>query len=657
MKVVTKPALSLVLAWLLAFTALQAPGAQATTLGSAHHDATIALDPVKGTVKLDNTVTLEAAGQVTLRLNAAFVIEALAVNGVHRSANRQMDMLTVDLGTPGQHTITLKARASLAAKTAHEQPPFLSAEGGFLALDWLGNPRGHPATYRVQVETPLPQVAVMPGRIEDERRTGGVYRATFTSTVPDDAPVLITGPFNVAEKLSGDVRIRTYFHDELVPLADGYLTDAARYIEHYARQIGAFPHAGFAIVSGPVPIGIGLPGMTYMGRRVLALPFIRSTSLPHEVLHNWWGNGVFVDYVHGNWAEGLTTYQADHAQAASQNQDGGASKRLEWLRNYAALPPERDHPLTAFTSKTHDASQVLGYGKVGYVFHMLNVQLGADVFKRAIQRFYADNRMLYAGWEQIRAAFEAESGEDLGAFFDAWLTRTGAPELKLDDVAAQDDTISFTVTQLQDGEAYPLVLPIDVETSQGHQRLHARMTAKQQHFNFEAPARPLSVSVDPDFDVFRRLTSGEAPPIFRDVTLDDSTALVTPGAAPAVQGAARALAETLMQGSPDAPQGDGPLIVAGLEEDVLAYLAQNALPAPPPEVAAPAQAKAYVARTTEGRPVLAALARDASGMEALARVLGHYKRRSYVVMNEGAVTARGTWPAPPGPLTVRLDGR
>jgi hypothetical protein len=44
---------------------------------------------------------------------------------------------------------------------------------------------------------------------------------------------------------------------------------------------------------------------------VLRLPFIFSSSLPHEVLHNWWGNGVLIDDRFGNWAEGLTTYQSD----------------------------------------------------------------------------------------------------------------------------------------------------------------------------------------------------------------------------------------------------------------------------------------------------------------------------------------------------------
>ena len=55
-----------------------------------------------------------------------------------------------------------------------------------------------------------------------------------------------------------------------------------------------------------------MPSFTLLGAKVIRLPFIVSSSYPHEILHNWWGNGVFVDVQQGNWCEGLTAYLADH---------------------------------------------------------------------------------------------------------------------------------------------------------------------------------------------------------------------------------------------------------------------------------------------------------------------------------------------------------
>jgi hypothetical protein len=639
--------------WLLCSLVLPA-GAASLPPPVVHHDAHVTLDPAQGAMDVRNTITLEGEGRLALDLDPAFVVQSLSVDGETRASERAGETLIVDVGKAGPHTLALHTQANLATQAPAESPPFLGPEGGFLTWGWLAQPQDRSATYRVQVTSPLPHIAVLPGELSDETRSDGVYRATFSSTIADDAPVLISGPFDVMQKQAGEVQLRTYFHAELAPLAQGYLDDAARYIEAFAKQIGPYPYPGFAMVSGPLPIGIGLPGMTYMGREVLALPFIRTTSLPHEVLHNWWGNAVRIDYARGNWAEGLTTYQADHDQSATRNQDGEQSIRLEWLRNYAALPIDRDVPVTAFQSKTHDASQVVGYGKVAFIFHMLKVRLGTDGFDQAIQRFYADNRFRTASWSDIQAAFEHVSGQDLGAFFDAWLNRPGAPRLALQDVTVEDMQVSFAVVQTQDDAAYPLSLSAVLETATGEQRVRLDMTQKRQTYHVTADARPTELSIDADIDGFRRLSAEEIPPIFRDVTLNANTRLIAPGSTPI----ARTLAEALMQGPvPETAEASfkGTLIVAGLKTDVTPFLNKSGLPRPPAALDASAPALAYVVREASGRTTLVAMADDTAGLEALARVLPHYKRQSFAVMHDGRVTDKGAWPAATGPLSLRLD--
>ena len=637
----------------------------AVAVDFVHHQAQVILDPAHGAIEVYDQIQIEGQGRTAFALSPVFVVKALHVDGTVQPPLRVNDQVLIDLGAAGAHDVLIATQAKLTTTSQHSQPPFLGAEGGFLAGDWLAHPQDRLATWTIDGETPGGQKWLTPGRLSGEDESNGRYRARFTESQPSAPPMLITGPFHVAEKMTGPVtepvtekvRVRTYFHKELAPLSGDYLADAARYIDHYAKLVGPYPYAGFAIVSGPVPVGLGLPGMTYMGRRVLALPFIRATSLPHEVLHNWWGNAVDVDYASGNWAEGLTTYMADHAQAASQAQDGGRAKRVEWLRNYAALPMDRDAPVTAFRSKTHDASQVVGYGKVASIFHMLKMRLGAAVFDKAIQRFYADNRHGTAGWVQIQAAFESEGGENLNAFFDAWLNRAGAPELALDDIQVEGQRITFTLRQTQDGAAYPLTLSATIETQDGDQHLRLDMNTKRQRYTVMADAAPVALTIDPAFDVFRRLSAIETPPIFRDVTLDANTRLLTPGE----NEAAHTLAEKMMQAP--VPQihaiaalpFKGTLIVAGLKADVMPFLEQSGRPRPPKSINQHAQALAYVVREKSGRTTLVAMADDEGNLTQLARVLPHYKRRSFAAMNGGRVTDKGTWPTPPGPLSVRLD--
>jgi len=619
---------------------------------AVHHQADVTLHPDRGSVEVLDLITITGQGRTAFALSPVFVVTQLSVDGASQAAARGDGLVLIDLGEAGEHKIRISTAAKLSTKDQHQQPPFLGPDGGFLVEDWLAHPPGDLATWSVTCEMPAGQKCLTPGRLTQETDT----RATFAETQASAPPVLITGPYDVTEQMSGDVRLRTYFHAELAPLADGYLNDAARYVEHYTQTIGPYPYAGFAMVSAPVPVGFGLPGMTYMGRRVLALPFIRATSLPHEVLHNWWGNAVEVDYANGNWAEGLTSYLADHAQSAAQHHDGGQAKRLEWLRNYAALPSERDTPVTAFRSKTHDATQVVGYDKVAYIFHMLKMRLGADAFNLGLKRFYTDNRYGTAGWPHVQAAFEAASGEDLKAFFDAWINRAGAPVLALKDVKADGPRVSFTLMQTQDGDAYPLTLHADIETTAGDQRVRLTFDQKRQRFTVPLDARPVAITIDPDFDVFRRLSANETPPIFRDVTLNADTHLVAPGQHPQ----ARALAERLMQAPVPQTQAipalpfKGSLIVAGLKADVMPFLTQSGLPRPPASLDQAAQALAYVVREASGRTTLVAMGDDAEAMARLTRILPHYKRRSFAVLNGGRVTDKGVWPAPPGPLTVRL---
>ena len=137
------------------------------------------------------------------------------------------------------------------------------------------------------------------------------------------------------------MRLRTYFFRDLdatAGLADGYLEDTRRYLERYGDEIGAYPYTEFSVVASPLPTGFGMPTLTYLGADVLRLPFIRATSLGHEVLHNWWGNGVYVDYAQGNWSEGLTTFMADYAYKERESAEAAREMRQGWLRDFAAVP-------------------------------------------------------------------------------------------------------------------------------------------------------------------------------------------------------------------------------------------------------------------------------------------------------------------------------
>lgn len=610
--------------------------------GPVHHIATLHIDPAEHRIDVVDTLTLTAQGLTHFRLSSVFNVSSAKVDGKAVTLSRSQDRLSLRL--KGPHTIELHYASS--------ELPSLDAEGGFIDPEWLAQPDDRLATWWVEGSVPGGQKFVVPGRLVDEAETDEGYTAQFENLTPSVSPVLITGPYQVRELMAKGVRLRTYFHAELAELAKGYLHDTARYIDGYVNTIGPYPYPGFFILSATHPVGWGLPGMTYMGRQVLALPFIRTTSLPHEILHNWWGNAVEVDYQNGNWAEGLTTYQADHDIAEKLHPGAAQEMRQEWLRNYAALPPERDQALSAFRTKTHDASQVVGYGKAAFVFHMLKTQWGEDVFNKALQRFNRDNTRKVAGWAEIQAAFEAETQQNLSAFFTAWIERPGAPELTVSN-ATNADGVRFTLTQIQDGPAYPLSIPIDIKTLTGVERHVVNLNSKSETFSFPTQVKALEVRIDPDTDVFLRLNVADMPPILRDITLDLSAQVVVLGD-DTVHDLGNELAQSLLQ-PPYQGDGDKTVLIVGLEAPVRAYLEKHHVPPAPESLASQGDARAWTARLPDGRTVLVAEAQDADGLKALTRVLPHYKKRSYVVMQDGHTLDKGTWPAKSRALTMYFE--
>jgi aminopeptidase N len=393
-----------------------------------------------------------------------------------------------------------------------------------------------------------------------------------------------------------------------------------------------------------------MPTLTYLGIDVLRLPFIRSTSLGHEVLHNWWGNGVYPDYARGNWSEGLTTFMADYAYKEQASPEAAQDMRRGWLRDFAALSPGQDAPLSTFTSRTHGATQIVGYNKAAMIFFMLRDLLGRETFDRALRTFWREQRFRISSWADLQRAFEVASGQDLSVFFNQWLTRAGAPVLRIAEAAhAQSDSASHrvTVTLEQTEPSYRLRVPVAIRTGESEELRMLDLESGRQTFTLDVAARPQEVVLDPDLRLFRRLMPDEAPPILRQVMVDEAAVTILLTESGDLRSAAETLAAKLQHRMPKlAAETDKPpavpTLVIGLQEQVDAWLSRHQLPVRPEIVQGKGSAQAWTVRRTDGVTLAVVSARDLPSLAALTRPLPHYGRQSYVVFEGAKVIARGT---------------
>ncbi len=366
-------------------------------------------------------------------------------------------------------------------------------------------------TFRLQVEAPTGWEIISQGKRQQLDN-----RFIYDMTHPQDSIYLIGGPYKRYSQMHDEIEIMVYLYEADAELATSYLQASAEYISLYSDWIGPYPYAKFAIVENRWQTGYGMPSFTLLGSRVIRLPFILYTSLPHEILHNWWGNGVYVDFSRGNWSEGLTAYMADHFNDEQQGKDREyRRKALERYANFAA--EGRDFALADFSSRHDEASQAVGYSKSMMLFHMMRRQAGDDLFKENIRHFWQRYQFKPVGFRDVIQQLYAGSYDDYKAFVEQWLERPGAPEITLAEVTvkrlADGYRLTLEINQNQAGPSYKLQMPLQVTLEGSDQPRREQVTLSEKHniVELKFEQRPQALMLDPDYDVFRLLHPGERP--------------------------------------------------------------------------------------------------------------------------------------------------
>jgi hypothetical protein len=390
-------------------------------------------------------------------------------------------------------------------------PGLISTDGVFLAGNSYWYPQiGHSmVSFQLQIQLPERWRSVSQG-------SPLAGHNGWQELQPQEEIYLIAYPYHYYQQPGPGPLAEVYLRQPDPALAERYLQATGRYLSLYEKLLGPYPYGKFALVENFWESGYGMPSFTLLGPRVIQLPFIIHTSYPHEVLHNWWGNGVYVDPASGNWSEGLTTYLADHL--LKEQQGDGAAYRRTTLQNYSHyVASQDDFPLSRFRGNHGQISQSVGYGKTLMLFHMLRMELGDQLFLQGLRQFYRDYRFRMAGFDALRDTFEAVTGKKLGDFFDQWLTRTGAPILKLvsaeSTLTGEDYRLRIQIEQTQPDEPYRLKVPLFVHFADTEQAVpyHLEMNGRDATLEIISATRPLKVSVDPLFDLFRRLDPSETP--------------------------------------------------------------------------------------------------------------------------------------------------
>ncbi|MFO0732429.1 MAG: M1 family aminopeptidase [Nitrospiraceae bacterium] len=323
--------------------------------------------------------------------------------------------------------------------TPSETSGHIGEDGVYLSSEtqWYPDLDGSLATFETTISVPEGWVAVSQGATQDQGRHWTVDTRSEALTVVANRFVVKTRDW---QSPSGQaIELATYLFPEDAALADEYLDASARYLAAYIPILGPYPFSRFAVVENFFSSGLGMPSFTLLGSGVIKRHYTQPYALGHEIVHSWIGNGVFNRVDQGNWVEGLTTYLANYyyheftgdlAQAREQ-------RRLMLLGYGVYVGAARDYPVGAFTRKSDEKDNAIGYQKSAMVFHALRQEIGDAHFWKGIRTLVAEHLGRPADWKDIERVFQVVAGRDLRWFFAQWVERAGAPTLTVESVEVQ----------------------------------------------------------------------------------------------------------------------------------------------------------------------------------------------------------------------------
>ncbi len=683
-----------------------------------HHRLGVTIEPATGQIRVTDTIELPRGQEVSFLLNEALVprpvSRGLSLTPVQQSipaTDIGMDRDDAGQGSgalrvtrwriawqdryPVARRLVISYAGTIAGNLNQskenyqrgfaESPGIISDKGVYLAGStyWIPAIGDTTVTFDLTVRLPRDWKSVSQGKRVFEAAQDDHHVDSWQCVHPQEEVFLIAARFYEYSRDAGQVRAMAFLRTPDEGLADKYLEATARYLQMYRSMLGPYPYEKFALVENFWETGYGMPSFTLLGEKIIRFPFILYSSYPHELLHNWWGNSVYVDFSTGNWCEGLTAYMADHL--LKEQRGKGAEYRRSTLQKFTDLVhPDNDFPLTAFRSRYDGPSEAIGYGKSLMMWHMLRRKFGDEAFLEALRLVYKHLRFQRAGFIDFREAFEAVTHADLKDFFDQWTTRTGAPLLVLDQVNSEKlpeggYQLTVTLTQRQEDPAFTLDVPIHVVTARGTYEYTKPMTRKRQRYVLTFATEPQQVLIDPQFDLFRRLDPHEVPPALTKAYGAGKTIIILPQSGK-LGGPYRDFVKQWTKAHPDRFEvhtdadfdrlPPAPAVWVLGENNRFAPLARR-VATEAFSVRFSADSVAFPAKTVPAghhqimvlpHPAADSLVllyftiRDGAAVPGLVRKLPHYGKYGYLAFEgtEPSNTAKGQWPVLHSPLIKRL---
>ena len=314
------------------------------------------------------------------------------------------------------------------------------------------------ATYKLSLDVPDGWLAVS--------NTAAVSGTEFAPTEPLSTYLFsfVAGKFTkVTEERDG--RTVSLYHRETDPARTAQcgevldlVYDSMEYMEEYTGV--PYPFAKYDLIVLPdfQYGGMEHTGATlyndrriFLGEKPTTDELLgRASLIAHETAHMWFG-----DYVTMKWFDDVWTKEVFANWFAAQMarpQFPGVNHHLGDLRSYyaPAYAEDRTPGSNAIRRPLDNLSHAgLIYGNIIYdkapvVLDMLAERMGAEGFRRGLQRYLQEYGYSNADWDDLIAALSPEAGFDIEGWSRVWITEPGMPQYRAEYIGGEKLAVKQT---------------------------------------------------------------------------------------------------------------------------------------------------------------------------------------------------------------------
>ena len=394
---------------------------------------------------------------------------------------------------------------------------------------------GQLSTSEIRVRVPKHLIAISNGELIATQEDGDekIYHWSLSQVHPTYLMTLAVGEFAEIRDRWNDKPVTYYVEKGREEDAKRSMGKTPEMIEFLSEKYGypyAFPKYAQVCVDDFIFGGMENTSTTLLTDRCLlderaALDNYNTESLVvHELAHQWFGDLVVIKHWSHAWIkEGMASYSeviwTEHEYGVEQ----AAYYRLLEARSYLAEDSSR-YRRPMVTHIYREAIELYDrhiYEKGSCVYHMIQAELGEELFWKAIQTFVRDNAHKTVETVDLLRAIEKATGRNLLFLFDQYVYRGGHPDFKVAYSWDGDSKLAkVTVTQTQANAArngsssnlFDLKIPIgfgyvqelgrDVPAERLYVRdsqskiFKVRVHEREQSFYFPLEEKPQFISFD-----------------------------------------------------------------------------------------------------------------------------------------------------------------